>query len=251
MTQSAPSVVGDPQDTAPGPNDAAAASQPSRLRTDPDLLADEIAALPSLDLYALRVRWRKLLRKPAPEHLGRAILIRVIAYRMQARVHGDLDPESVRALERIARDHDRRRKAGLHRPKVVPEVAPVADERGHKPGTMFIREHGGEMHRVTVTRDGFEWQGEIWRSLSEIARQITGTTWSGPKFFGLREPVREKREPPRHAAPNPSAVPAQRGTRSRGAETVGGPASGAAPGSGRSRTKRRMACDDRVGGAAS
>jgi hypothetical protein len=159
--------------------------------TDHHSLATEIAALASLDLYGLRVRWRKLMRKPAPEHLNRSILMRVIAYRTQAQIFGDLDAESVRALGKIAGDHDRRRKAGLLRPKAVPEVAPVPRDRGHRPGTMFIREHAGEMHRVTVVRDGFEWQGGQYRSLSDIARRITGTTWSGPRFFGLRESVRK------------------------------------------------------------
>jgi Protein of unknown function (DUF2924) len=155
-----------------------------------ETLAVEIAALTNLDLYGLRVRWRKLLRKPAPVHLNRSILMRVIAYRMQARVFGDLDGESVRALAKIVKDHDRRRKAGLFKPKAVPEVPPVPRDRSYRLGTMFIREHAGEMHRVIVVHDGFEWQGEQYRSLSDIARRITGTTWSGPRFFGLREPVR-------------------------------------------------------------
>lgn len=139
------------------PLPSATDTAPSMAPADVGTLAAEIAALASLDLYGLRVRWRKLMRKPAPEHLNRSILMRVIAYRMQARVFGDLDAESVRALEKIARDHDRRRKNGLHKPKEVPEVAPVPRDRGHRPGTMFIREHAGEMHRVTVVRDGFEW----------------------------------------------------------------------------------------------
>ena len=154
-------------------------------------MAVEIAALADLDIHGLRVRWRKLLRKPAPEHLNRSILMRIIAYKLQARLLGDLDAGSIQTLEKIARNHDRRRKAGTLKPKAVPEVEPVPPDRRHRPGTMFIREHAGEMHRVTVIRDGFEWRGEQYRSLSEIARRITGTTWSGPRFFGLREAVRK------------------------------------------------------------
>lgn len=164
---------------------------PVTAPADHHALATGIAALAALDLYGLRVRWRKLLRKPAPEHLNRSILMRVIAYRMQARVFGDLDAESARVLDKIARDYDRQRKAGRAKTRRVSVVAPVPPERGHRPGTLFIREHAGEMHRVTVVRDGFEWQGEQYRSLSDIARRITGTTWSGPRFFGLREPVRK------------------------------------------------------------
>lgn len=154
-------------------------------------MAAEITALVSLDLYGLRVKWRKLMRRPAPEHLNRSILIRIIAYKMQARRFGDLDAKCIQTLEAIARNHDRKRKAGLLKPKAVPEVEPVPPDRGHRPGTMFIREHGGEMHRVTVVHGGFEWRGETYRSLSDIARRITGTTWSGPRFFGLKEPARK------------------------------------------------------------
>ena len=154
-------------------------------------MAAEIAALVSLDLYGLRVKWRKLMRRPAPEHLNRAILIRIIAYKMQARRFGDLDAKTIQSLEAIARNHDRKRQAGLLKPKAVPEVEPVPPDRGHRAGTMFIREHGGEMHRVTVVHGGFEWRGETYRSLSDIARRITGTTWSGPRFFGLKEPARK------------------------------------------------------------
>lgn len=136
----------------------------------------EIAAFVSLDLYGLRVKWRKLFRRPAPEHLNRSILIRIIAYRMQARRYGDLDAKTIQTLDAIARNHDRKRKAGLLKPKAVPEVEPVPPDRGHRSGTMFIREHGGEMHRVTVVHGGFEWRGETYRSLSDIARRITGTT---------------------------------------------------------------------------
>ena len=154
-------------------------------------MAAEITALVSLDLYGLRVKWRKLFRRPAPEHLNRAILIRIIAYKMQARRFGDLDAKCIQALDAIAKTHDRKRKAGLLKPKAVPEVEPVPPDRGHRPGTMFIREHGGEMHRVTVVHGGFEWRGETYRSLSDIARRITGTTWSGPRFFGLKDPARK------------------------------------------------------------
>jgi hypothetical protein len=155
-----------------------------------DGLAAEIAALADLDLHGLRVQWRKIVRKPAAEHLTRSILMRVIAYRMQVRRFGDLDAESVRALDKIARDHDRRHRSGLNKPKAALQVEPAPRDRRHRPGTMFLREHAGEMHRVIVSRDGFEWQGETYRSLSDIAKRITGTTWSGPKFFGLRDKAR-------------------------------------------------------------
>lgn len=161
--------------------------QSATTTPQPIALDAEIDGLAKLDLHALRIRWRKLMRKEAPEHLGRALLIRIIAYRMQTRIHGDLNADSVRQLEQIAREHERRRRAGTVKPKAVPMVSPVPRDRGHRHGTMFVREYAGEMHRVCVTHDGFEWQGTVYRSLSEIARLITGTSWSGPRFFGLRD----------------------------------------------------------------
>ncbi|PPE80905.1 hypothetical protein C3941_06295 [Kaistia algarum] len=89
--------------------------------------------------------------------------------------------DSVRQLEQIAGEQERRRRAGTVKPKAVPVVAPAPRDRGHRPGTLFIREYAGEMHRVCVTGDGFEWQGAVYRPLSEIARLITGTSWSGPR----------------------------------------------------------------------
>ncbi|MCX5515732.1 DUF2924 domain-containing protein [Kaistia algarum] len=130
--------------------------QSARTSSQPIALTAEIHGLAKLDLHALRIRWRKLMRKEAPEHLGRALLIRIIAYWMQARIHGDLDANSVRQLEQIARDHERQRRAGAAKPKAVPVVAPAPRDRGHRPGTLFIREYAGEMHRVCVTHDGFE-----------------------------------------------------------------------------------------------
>ena len=130
--------------------------------------------------------WRKRLRS-APPALPRPLLMRVLAYRLQARAHGDLDPESGRTLDRIAREGARRRRAGEARPKAVPPVAAVPRQTGLKPGTVLMREYEGEAHHVTVVEGGFAWRGTTFASLSEIARAITGTRWNGPRFFGLRE----------------------------------------------------------------
>jgi hypothetical protein len=153
----------------------------------PDMLAAEIEALAVLSLHDLRVRWRRMFRTPPPDRLGASLLRRILVHKLRARAMGDLDAESVRFLERIARDHEDRRKAGGIKPKAVPVVPPVQRERGHGEGTLFVREFAGEMHRVVVVRGGFEWQGAVYRSLSQIARQITGTTGNGPRFFGLRD----------------------------------------------------------------
>ncbi len=159
--------------------------------TDHPALAREIAALANLDLYGLRVKWRKLMRKPAPEHLNRSILMRVIAYRMQARVFGDLDAESVKALDRIARDHDRRRRAGVLRPKAVPQVPPVPPDRGHKPEPCSSANMRARCIASRLPAMASNGGANSIGPLSDIARRITGTSWSGPRFFGLRERSRK------------------------------------------------------------
>jgi hypothetical protein len=164
--------------------------QASRAMLQADVEQDlqrELPALQALDLHELRVRWRKLTRSTAPEHLTRALLLRLVAYKMQAKVYGDLDPETARYLARVARERVRRIKAGEKRkPKAPPPVPPVPSPAGIKPGTLIGREYQGVMHRVVVAQGGYEWKGQTYKSLSEIARQITGTRWNGPKFFGLR-----------------------------------------------------------------
>ncbi|MEE1656749.1 DUF2924 domain-containing protein [Microvirga sp. CF3062] len=138
----------------------------------------ELAVLVSVDIHELRVRWRRLFRTKAPEHLSRALLVRILSYRLQAVAYGDLDRESLRFLDRIARQH----AAGSDKP-----VPPVAETLSLKPGTVLIREYDGVLHQATVTGDGFAWNGTSYRSLSEVARAITGTRWNGPRFFGLRD----------------------------------------------------------------
>ena len=139
-------------------------------------LEPEIARLRDLDLDALRVRWRALTGRKAPPHLPKHLLLRLLAYRVQADTLGDLDTATVRYLERIA---SAGRKASAS--------VPIPQARTLKPGTLLRREWNGTLHAVAVTPDGFEWGGATFGSLSQVARAITGTRWSGPRFFGLRE----------------------------------------------------------------
>jgi hypothetical protein len=162
-------------------------------------LEAELAKLDGLDIDGLRLRWRGLLRTSAPSHLPRYLLFRIIAYRLQANVYGDLDRETVRFLDRVAQEWKKRRANGEPRSlKAIPAPA----RRSLKPGTLLAREHGGTMHRVVVVPDGYLWKEKTYRSLSEVARAITGTNWNGPRFFGLRD-GREKsasERPPRRAS---------------------------------------------------
>ena len=137
-------------------------------------LSREIVSLESLDLNQLRVRWKLLYEIEAPPHLSRDWLRRAVAYRIQENVLGGLKPATRRLLERIAED------ARVRKPtKVVPM-------RKVGPNTILIREWGGTRHEVTMVEKGVMFRGKRYRSLSEVAREITGSRWSGPRFFGLR-----------------------------------------------------------------
>jgi hypothetical protein len=142
------------------------------------VLRAEIAGLPALDLSALRLRWRNETGRTAPAHLPKYLLLRMLAYRMQANVYGDLDAATVKVLDRIARQKKREaadRSAGIRR----------RPPRTLKPGTILVREWGGDLQRVAVLTEGYAWNGKTFRSLSTVAKAITGTQWSGPRFFGL------------------------------------------------------------------
>ena len=138
---------------------------------------NEIAHLRGLDLAGLRARWRSLTGRTAPAHLPKTLLLRVLAYRVQAAALGDLDKATVRLLDRIANE------AGSGKRVEVP----VPDRAGLKPGTVLVREWEGTPQRVMVLAEGFAWNGDTYRSLSKVARAITGTRWNGPRFFGLRD----------------------------------------------------------------
>jgi hypothetical protein len=141
---------------------------------DTTSLDDEIARLRGLDLAGLQARWRTMFGRRAPAHLPKHLLLRILAYRLQAEVHGDLDAASVRALDRLA-------KTGSDKSAPLPQASSV------RPGTLLVREWEGLLHHVMAIDKGFAWNGTSYRSLSEVARAITGTRWNGPRFFGLRE----------------------------------------------------------------
>lgn len=148
----------------------------------------ELARLKTLDLAGLRIRYRQLTRKTVPEAVPRWLLLRLVAYRLQERAFGGLDAVTRKALDDVARAlaaDESARKHGARRP-VVPRV-PGIPSRRFRSGTVLVREHAGILHHVTVTDDGFSWNGGAYRSLSEVARAITGTVWNGPAFFGLKE----------------------------------------------------------------
>jgi hypothetical protein len=142
-------------------------------------LAAEIAGLSQARIEELRERWKELYGKAPSGQIGRSFLIRAIAYRLQEQAFGGLRPSTERLLARVAAE------------TAVGSLPKEPRSREAQTGTILVREWNGHAHRVTVLDDGVSFNGERYRSLSEVAREITGSRWSGPRFFGLRSPVME------------------------------------------------------------
>jgi Protein of unknown function (DUF2924) len=146
---------------------------------DRDALTAEIMGLSKASIEDLRESWKTLYGKEPSGHIGRSFLIRAIAYRLQEKTFGGLKPSTRRLLARVAEE-----TAAGRSPK-SPSV------RKAETGTILVREWHGAAHRVTVLREGVSFKGKRYRSLSEVAREITGSRWSGPRFFGIRLPAME------------------------------------------------------------
>jgi len=144
--------------------------------TTHDPIPARLAALKTTPTPELKRQWRDLFDSEPPP-FNRRYLESRLAYRIQELVYGGLKPETIRRLERLGEDLD-----GGDRTK----RAIRADHGRPITGTRLLREWQGVEHAVTVTRDGFEWQGRPYKSLSAIARAITGTRWNGLVFFGLK-----------------------------------------------------------------
>jgi hypothetical protein len=145
---------------------------------DREALAAEIASLSQLRIDELRERWRAMFGKAPSRDIGRSFLTRAVAYRLQELAYGGLKPSTRRLLVGIAEETA---TGSLKKPPT----------RKAQSGTVLIREWQGNAHRVTMLDDGVSFNGKHYRSLSEVAREITGSRWSGPRFFGLRSPAME------------------------------------------------------------
>jgi hypothetical protein len=146
---------------------------------DREALTREIACLSQLGIDELRERWKAVYGKALSREIGRSFLTRSIAYKLQEHALGGLKPSTRRLLAQVAEE-----TATGSSPK-KPQI------RKAQSGTILIREWQGNAHRVTMLDDGVSFKGKRYRSLSEVAREITGSRWSGPRFFGLRAPVME------------------------------------------------------------
>ncbi len=125
-------------------------------------IEDELAALIALPASALPAEWQKVYKTPAPR-LSPDLLRRGIAYRLQERAYGKLPAKVAREIAAAGR-------------KKEPEVSP---------GTRLVREWNGRTIDVIATEEGMIWEDRTYRSLSAIAREVTGTPWSGPRFYGI------------------------------------------------------------------
>jgi len=146
----------------------------------------QIAALEKLAYADLQERWRMLLGNEPPRY-SREFMVKRLAHRLQELAYGGLAPERREQMDRLLDDAGYNELAGLRvggrsRPH---HGLPVV-------GTRLVREWDGQRHEVTMVHGGFEYRGRRFRSLSAIAKLITGTHWNGPRFFGLRD-GRERR----------------------------------------------------------
>jgi len=142
----------------------------SQLNPQPE---KEVTAIADLDADALRQRWAELYGMAPAPRISRDVLMRAVAFRIQEEAHGGLAKPHRRQLRRLAEM--------LRNGKSIPG----SQVQSFKLGTKLIREWKGKVHEVVIADDTYIWAGNHYRSLSQIARAITGTRWSGPRFFGL------------------------------------------------------------------
>ena len=132
----------------------------------------QIAELVDRSTHELRLAWRQLHRTGPPQGLSRDLLIRALAHQLQERIHGSASWALRRRLQTLTGELDR--DGTSFDPGVV-----------LKTGTTLVRQWRGRAHTILVREDGFEYEGQRYRSLTMIAERITGAHWSGPRFFGL------------------------------------------------------------------
>ena len=139
----------------------------------------------AMNIDQLKAAWREAFASDPPPAFSKDLLARAIAFHAQQKALGGLPPATARLLRSLI-------KPGVEPPRQV------------KVGSVIVREHQGVVHEVLVVPGGFSWQGKTYDSLSTIAKKITGTSWNGPRFFGLRE--KKDRQTPDN--PKPGSAPA-------------------------------------------
>ena len=145
------------------------------MTTHEPILA-RLGALKAMSVNELKAEWQALYDAPAPNN-SRNFLEGRLAYRIQELTYGGPDKQTRRLLDLLADEVE----------GTLTRKAQIVDPRNPVVGTKLIREWDGTAHTVTVLKDGFDWGGQRYKSLSAVARAITGTRWNGYRFFGLRE----------------------------------------------------------------
>jgi Protein of unknown function (DUF2924) len=155
---------------------------PTPSSSERETLDASVASLSGLNVDQLRLQWRNHLGGIAPAHLPGWLLMRVLVYRIQAAAFGDFDTA---ILRRLREPRDEAFESGDPRPFAT--RGPTTREGvGLKSGALLVREWNGRLERVMVLDDGCAWNGCVYRSLSQVAKAITGTNWNGHRFFGLK-----------------------------------------------------------------
>lgn len=135
----------------------------------------ELSELPNRRIRDLRTRWRELFRADPPPSFGLDLLRRSIAHRIQERNYGGLRSAVRRELDELIKILSKKPSGKFDLPRRI------------KSGAVLVREWKGQTHKVIVSDGGFTYNGNNFSNLSKIAREITGTRWNGPRFFGLRK----------------------------------------------------------------
>jgi hypothetical protein len=142
-------------------------------------LKNELAGLMELSRPQLLERWRQLYGSEPPEQISRQLLAQAVAYRLQVKALGGINFSTRRALEKLTEEK-------------ISQTKTNDDGDYVKPGIVLVRVWHGKTHQVSTLSEGVEYRGRCYHSLSEVARRITGTRWSGPRFFGLTAARRDR-----------------------------------------------------------
>jgi hypothetical protein len=141
----------------------------------PDPIAQRLAALPQLSKTALYDLWNELFNVSSSPKLRRDLMIPILAFRLQEQAFGSLSARILDRLRNLSRAFER------------DSVSAIPSAPQLRPGTRLVRQWRDQVHLVNVGANFYEYQGARYQSLSEIARLITGTRWSGPLFFGIKK----------------------------------------------------------------
>jgi hypothetical protein len=138
-------------------------------------IANEITTLAGKNKTQLLLLWKENFSQDPPNHLRKELMVSILAYRIQEKEYGGLSNNARNRLRDIARTLDSERSSRKRPPSSL------------KAGTRLVRSWQGVVHEVAVLDNGFEYRSQSYGNLSAIAREITGTRWSGPLFFGIRK----------------------------------------------------------------